>query len=122
MRLRRLLEKNDSDIMDRNLSETGKYLEKKLDVLKLQTVDGLSVAASSILSMMTILMVSAIVLAAFAFGTVMLLGELIGDWAVAAFIIGGVFLILLIILIIFRKKLFVDMFVQLFIGMFYENE
>ena len=117
-----LFGKNDSDIMDRNLSETGKYLEKKLDVLKLQTVDGLSVAASSILSMMAILMVSAIVLVAFAFGTVMLLGELIGDWAVAAFIIGGVFLILLIILIIFRKKLFVDMFVQLFIGMFYENE
>ena len=122
MRLRRPLKKNDSDIMDRNLSDTGKYLEKKLDVLKLQTVDGLSVAASSILAMMAILMVGAIVLAAFAFGTVMLLGELIGDWAVAAFIIGGVFLILLIILIIFRRKLFVDMFVQLFIGMFYENE
>ena len=122
MRLRRPLKKNDSDTMDRNLSDTGKYLEKKLDVLKLQTVDGLSVAASSILAMMAILMVGAIVLAAFAFGTVMLLGELIGDWAVAAFIIGGVFLIQLIILIIFRKKLFVDMFVQLFIGMFYENE
>lgn len=122
MRLRRPLKKNDSDTMDRNLSDTGKYLEKKLDVLKLQTVDGLSVAASSILAMMAILMVGAIVLAAFAFGTVMLLGELIGDWAVAAFIIGGVFLILLIILIIFRRKLFVDMFVQLFIGMFYENE
>ena len=122
MNLRRLLRKNDSDAMDRNLSETGKYLEKKLDVLKLQTVDGLSVAASSLLAMMAILMVGAIVLAAFAFGTVMLLGELIGDWAVAAFIIGGVFLVLLIILIIFRRKLFVDMFVQLFIGMFYENE
>ena len=108
--------------MERKLSETGKYLERKLDALKLQTVDGLSVAASSILAMMAILMVGAIVLAAFAFGIVMLLGELIGDWAVAAFIIGGIFLILLIILMIFRRKLFVDIFVQLFIGMFYENE
>ena len=108
--------------MDRKLSEAGKYLDRKLDVLKLQTVDGLSVAANSILAMMAILMVGAIVLAAFAFGIVMLLGELIGDWAIAAFIIGGIFLILLVMLIVFRRKLFVDMFVKLFIGIFYENE
>jgi hypothetical protein len=108
--------------MDRKLSETGKYLEMKLDVLKLQIVDGLSIASGSILAMIAILMVGAIALAAFAFGTVILLGELIGDQAAAAYIIGGIFLILLIILMIFRKKLFVNMFVQLFIGMFYENE
>lgn len=108
--------------MDRKLSETGKYLEMKLDVLKLQIVDGLSIASGSILAMIAILMVGAIALAAFAFGTVILLGELIGGQAAAAYIIGGIFLILLIILMIFRKKLFVNMFVQLFIGMFYENE
>ena len=122
MRLRRPLKKNDSDTMDRNLSDTGKYLEKKLDVLKLQTVDGLSVVVSRILSMMAILMVGAIVLAALAFGTMILLGELIGDWAIAAFIIGGVFLVVLALLYVFRKKLFQNMFVRLFIGIFYGNE
>ena len=122
MRSKRLLKKIDSGAMDRKLSETGKYLEMKLDVLKLQIVDGLSIASGSILAMIAILMVGAIALAAFAFGTVILLGELIGDQAAAAYIIGGIFLILLIILMIFRKKLFVNMFVQLFIGMFYENE
>lgn len=108
--------------MEKNISEIRKYLDLKFDSLKLQTVDGLSVVVSRILSMMAILMVGAIVLAALAFGTMILLGELIGDWAIAAFIIGGVFLVVLALLYVFRKKLFQNMFVRLFIGIFYGNE
>ena len=108
--------------MEKNISEIRKYLDLKFDSLKLQTVDGLSVVVSRILSMMAILMVGAIVLAALAFGTMILLGELIGDWAIAAFIIGGVFLVVLARLYVFRKKLFQNMFVRLFIGIFYGNE
>ena len=72
-----------------------KYLDIRLEELKLRTVDGLSAGVSRVLSMMVVLMLGAIVLAAFAFGTVLLLGDLIGSWAAAAFIIGGVFLIVL---------------------------
>lgn len=108
--------------MERNISEIRKYLDLKFDSLKLQTVDGLSVVVSRVLTMMAMLMVGAIVLAALAFGTMVLLGELIGDWAAAAFIIGGIFLIALALLYVFRKKLFQNMFVRLFIGIFYGNE
>ena len=61
-------------------------------------------------------------LAAFAFGAVLLLGEIIGSWAGAAFIIGSIFLIILALLLIFWKRLFVNIFVKLFIGIFYDNE
>ena len=108
--------------MDRNLSEARQYLDLKLDALKLQTVDALSVVVSRLLTMMAVLMLGAIVLAALAFGTVILLGQMIGNWAAAAFIIGGLFLVLLVLLLVFRRKFFLDMFVKLFIGIFYGNE
>ena len=97
-------------------------MDMRLDELKLKTVDGLSVGVSRVLSLMVILMLGAIVLASFTFGTVLLLGDLIGSWAAAAFIIGGVFLILLIVMFLVWKKLFVDIFVKLFIDIFYGKE
>lgn len=107
---------------ERQDHEIRKYLDLRLDDLKLKAVDGLSVGVGRVLSLMVILMLAAIVLAAFAFGTVLLLGDLIGSWAAAAFIIGGVFLIALLAVLMVWKKLFVDIFVKLFIGIFYENE
>lgn len=113
---------NDSAAMERNISEIRKYLDQKFDSLKLQTVDGLSVVVSRILTMMAMLMVGAIVLAAFAFGAMVLLGKLIGDLAAAAFMTGSVFLVALALIYVFRKKLFQNMFVRLFIGIFYGSE
>lgn len=103
-------------------SEIREYIDLRLDDLKLKAVDGLSVGVSRVLSLMVVLMLGAIVLAAFAFGTVLLLGDLIGSWAAAAFIIGGVFLIALVAVLLVWKKLFVDIFVKLFIDIFYGNE
>ena len=97
-------------------------MDLRLDDLKLKAVDGLSVGVSRLLSLMVVLMLGAIVLAAFAFGTVLLLGDLIGSWAAAAFIIGGVFLIALVAVLLVWKRLFVDIFVKLFIDIFYGNE
>ena len=98
------------------------YLDLRLNELRLKAVDGLSVGVSRVLSMMLVVMLGAIALAAFAFGTILLLGNLIGSLAGAAFIIGGVFLIILALLLIFWKRMFVNIFVKLFIGIFYEND
>ena len=103
-------------------NDIRRYVELKIDDLKLKAVDGLSVGVSRVLSLMVVLMLGAIVLAAFAFGTVLLLGDFIGSWAAAAFIIGGVFLILLAAILLVWKKLFVDIFVKLFIDIFYDKE
>lgn len=103
-------------------SDIRKYLDLRLNELKLRTIDGLSIGVSRVLSLMVVIMLGAIVLAAFAFGTVLLLGDVIGSWAGAAFIIGGFFLILLALLLLLWKRLFVNIFVKLFIGIFYEND
>ena len=103
-------------------SEIREYMDLRLDDLKLKAVDGLSVGVSRVLSLMVVLMLGAIVLVAFAFGTVLLLGDLIGSSAAAAFIIGGVFLVALVAVLLVWKRLFVDIFVKLFIDIFYGNE
>lgn len=102
-------------------SEIRKCLDLRVDEIKLRAVDGLSVGVSSVLALMTIIAAGAIASVAIAFGFVILLGDLIGSWAVAAFIVGGVFLALFVVLIIFRKRLFRDLFVKLFISIFYEQ-
>lgn len=104
-----------------NGSEIHRYLDLRVDEIKLRTVDGLSVGVSSVLALMTIIAAGAIASVAIAFGFVVLLGDLIGSWAASAFIVGGVFLALLVVLIILRKRLFRDLFVKLFISIFYEQ-
>ena len=103
-------------------TDVRKYLDLKVDELKLKTIDGLSIGVGKILSLMTVLMLAAIVLAAFSFGTVLLLGEALGSWAAASFIIGGVVLLLMLGVLLVWKKLFVNVFVKLFINIFYGNE
>ena len=107
---------------ERSGQEIRKYLDLRMNDLKLRAVDGLSVGMARLFSLMVILMLAAIVLAAFAFGALFLLGDIIGSMAAAAFIIGGVFLIVLLAVLMVWKRLFVDIFVKLFIGIFYENE
>jgi uncharacterized ion transporter superfamily protein YfcC len=70
--------------------DVRKYLDLRVDDLKLKMVDGLAVGVSRMLALMLLMLLCAIVLAVFAFGAVILLGELIGSWAAAAFIVGTV--------------------------------
>lgn len=123
MQYRKFWRKNDMAVgQERMVSDIRNYLDLRLNELKLKTIDGLSIGVSRVLSMMLVVMLGAIALAAFAFGAVLLLGDLIGSWAGAAFIVGGIFLIVLSLLLIYWKRLFVNIFVKLFIGIFYEND
>lgn len=101
------------------ISDAREYVDLKIDNLKLQAVEGLSLGAGRAVALMVIMMVLFIVIASFSFGCVCLLGELVGSWAMAAFIVGGVFLIVLVALFLLRRRMFVDMFVRLFIEVFY---
>ncbi len=97
-------------------SVIGEYLGLRTDDFKRKVVSGLSIGFSRVLSILVMVMLLLIVLAVFAIGFIMLLGDAIGSWSGAAFIIGGVYLIVLVVLFILRKKLFLNMFTNLFAG------
>lgn len=99
-----------------------KYVDLRIDAMKLKAVDGLSVGLGRFLSVMTMLILAAVSLMAIAFGTVLLLGDIIGSWAAAAFIVGGFFLLLMLLVILAGKRLFVNLFVKTFIDIFYGKD
>ena len=98
-----------------NLSSAiGEYLNLRTDNFKKRLIDGLSTGFSRALSIIAIMMLLLIVLSVFAFGFTILIGNAIGSWSGAAFIVGGVYLIGIIILIIQRKRLFLNTFTKIF--------
>lgn len=104
------------------MNYTEELIGMKTDELKLKTTRNLSIAFSRFFSLFVIMIMLMLSLLAFAFGGVLLLGDIIGSYAAGAFIVGGIFLVALIVLLCLRKKLFLNSFVRLFIKMFYGED
>ena len=102
-------------------STIGEYLSMRTDDFKKNIVAGLSVGFSRILAVLLITLVLLVVLGIFAFAFIVLIGEVIGSMSGAAFIVGGVYLIAVSILILLRKRLFLNMFTNLFSGIIEEE-
>ena len=100
-------------------SAVGEYLSMRTDDFKKNIVTSLSVGFSRVLAVLVIILL--IVLGAFAFAFTVLIGEAIGSMSGAAFIVAGVYLIALVILILLRKRLFLNMFTNLFSGIIEEE-
>lgn len=98
------------------------YVDMKIDELKLKTVKGLSVAMNELVAVLLILFVSTIVILSAAFGAILLIGDLVGSYAVGAFIVSAVFLAILVILYSVRKKLFINSFLKLFLEQFFNED
>ena len=97
-------------------SAVGEYLSMRTDDFKKNIVTSLSVGFSRVLAVLVIILLLLIVLGVFAFAFIVLIGEAIGSMSGAAFIVGGVYLIPLVILILLRKRLFLNMFTNMFTG------
>lgn len=95
------------------------YVDLKVDELKLSVVKGLSISVSKALALMLIIGVGSVVLLALCFGLVLLLGEALGSYADGALIVAGALLLVFIILILLRNRLFESRFVRLFAQLFF---
>lgn len=100
----------------------AKYIDLKVDEVKVRAAKGLSVALNRLLVAILLLTLCSIVLMSAAFGGVLLLGDLIGSYAAGAFIVAAIFLVLLIVLFLLRDKLFLNGLVRMFVRLFFEEE
>lgn len=107
---------------ERLAEDAAAYIDLKVDELKLRTAKGLSVTLNRLIISILFLTLGSIVLMALAFGGVLLLGDIIGSYAAGAFIVAGFFLLLMVLLYFVRNKLFLNGFVKLFVGLFFEND
>ena len=96
------------------------YLDAKLDEIKLRTVQGLSLGISGLLSTLVLVFVLGIALGVFAYAGVQWLNLEVGaPWG--TLIVGAAVLLLFACLYAVRKKLFLNSFVRLFIGVFFND-
>ena len=102
-------------------SAVREYLSVRTDDFKKNIVTSLSVGFSRVLAVLVITLVLLVVLGIFAFAFIVLIGEEIRSLSGAAFIVGGVYLIAVSILILLRKRLFLNMFTNLFSGIIEEE-
>ena len=107
---------------ERLAEDAAAYIDLKVDELKLRTAKGLSVTLNRLIISILFLTLGSIVLMALAFGGVLLLGDIIGSYAAGAFIVAGFFMLLMVLLYFVRNKLFLNGFVKLFVGLFFEND
>ena len=104
------------------VSDARDYTDLKIDELKLKAVEGLSVSVSRILAIIIMVMMAAMVVAVMTCGCVILIGYAVGSLWAGAFIMAGVFAVILFVLYLFRDRLFLNMFVRLFINVLYGND
>ena len=105
-----------ANILNSLSSAIREYLSMRTDDFRRNVIAGLSAGFSRVLAILVISLLLVIVLAVFAFGFIVVLGEAIGSLSGAAFIVGGVYLIVTAVLFFLRKRLFVNMFTNLFTG------
>ena len=90
------------------------YLGLRTDEFKKKIVSALSIGFSRVLSILVIVVLLMIVLAILAMAFIILIGDAIGSWSGAAFIVGGVYLIAFAVLYFLRKRMFLNTFTNLF--------
>lgn len=110
---------------DKNLSELAQevreYANLRIDEAKLKATRGLSTALGQTLAYLLIFIVLSIVLGLLALALLQWINGLLGaPWG--TLIVAAVFLILFCALWAVRGRLFRDLFIKLFIDVFYDNE
>lgn len=102
--------------------EALEYAELRINKLKLGISKDAAVILGRIFGMLAMLLVGMTALTAAAFGLVLIIGEALGSYAGGAFIVAGVFAVIVAVLFIFRKRLFLNTFVRLMVRLFYNKD
>lgn len=102
-------------------TDAREYIDLKVDEIKLRTVKGLSVTIGRLLWIILLLSVVSVVLMALAFGLVALLGDVMGSFAAAAFVVAGIFAVLGVVVWFLRGKIFTGSLVRLFVKLFFDD-
>lgn len=108
--------------VDRLARKTTGYVNAQIDNVKLRSVKGLSQGTSAIAGLLLIFIIAGVFVTTLSVAVVLWLGELMGSYAQAAFIMSGVLLLTIVVLILLRKKLFKSSFISMYTDIFFQKE
>ena len=103
------------------LKEGKKYIDLRVEQLKLQIADSLSVVFANALSLLLVIALVVMLSGILAYALIQWLNMLLGcPWGTLA--VAGLYVVLLICVLACRKRLFRNLFARLFAETFWNNE
>jgi hypothetical protein len=108
--------------VDRLVHETTGYVNAQIDNVKLRSVKGLSEGTSAVAGLLVIFITVGALVTTLSFAIVLWLGELMGSYAQAAFIMSGLLVIAIVVLVLLRKQLFKSSFIGMYTDIFFQKE
>lgn len=112
---------SNRNLLEELYTSLKEYLDLRISESKLSLTESLAVLFSRLIVFILIVITSAVAFGFFAFAFSQWIGTLLHSPALGALITGAIFMVGVVILIIFRKRLFTDSMVKLLIGMIFKN-
>lgn len=112
---------SNKNLLEDLYASLKEYLNMRIDEAKLSLSESLAVLFGKIILFVLLAIIGAIAFGFLASAFSDWMGTLLGSKALGALITGGAFLLLMLIVYLFRNKLFTDGMVRMFINMLFKN-
>lgn len=105
------------------LRDSGKeYINLRIDEIKLKSVENLAKLSNKLIVLLLAIMLGGVILQLSGLALSYFIGQLVGNTALGFLLVAIFFLLVLLLLFIFRDKLFLNKLVKLFVGIFFDTE
>lgn len=111
----------ENEFIDQVQADARAYLKTRTLLGKLRIIGGVSRVLGLFLLVLTVVLLVFCITALCSVAAIIALGNCMATWA-AALVVAGAYLLLLILAIAYRKKLFINPFVGLLSNIFFEKE
>jgi Zn-dependent protease with chaperone function len=117
---------NDTDLLMEDIGESLGYLQsfisQEVESVKLEVAEKISIASSSVITIVALTAIGGFVFIFAATALGFYLGTLLNSYALGFLIVSLIFLALLLIIYIFRKRLITDRVVTAVIHLFFDQD
>lgn len=111
----------ESEFFNQVQADARAYIKTRTLLGKLRIIGGISRVLGLFLLVLTLVLLIFCITALCSVALIVALGNCMSTWA-AALVVAGLYLLLLILAIVYRKKLFINPFVGLLSNIFFEEE
>lgn len=113
---------SNKSLLEELYGSLKEYLDLRINEGKLTLTESLAILFSRLIVFILVVITGAVAFGFFAFAFSCWLGELLHSQPLGALITGSIFLVAVIVLILFRKRMFTDSMVKLLISMFFKTK
>lgn len=121
LKLNSFMGDSNKNLLEDLYASLKEYLNMRIDEAKLSLSESLAILFGKIILFVLLTVIGAIAFGFLATAFSNWIGALLDSKALGALITGGVFILLMFIIYLFRNKLFTDSMVRMFINMLFKN-